>query len=69
MLIFSNFGVRHVASQRFFDEKQHVCVFLDHVAIFPDCFALEKARNTIWRKLLQTRARELRFLTIWHNFV
>ena len=31
--VFSDFGVRHVASQRFvFHENQHVCVFVG-----PDC--------------------------------
>ena len=35
-VVFPNFGVRHVASQRLVHEKQQFCVFLDHIVIFLD---------------------------------
>ena len=41
-LFFSNFGVRHVASQRFFHENQHVCVFWDHIVIVLHFFEIKK---------------------------
>ena len=62
-LFFSNFGVRHVASQRFFHGKQHVCVLLDHIVIFLAFFGVKKTRNVIWRRMVHTRARDLPYLT------
>ena len=66
-MFFSNFGMRHVASQRFVQEERHCCVFLDHIVIFPRLFELKKTRIEIWRRLVQKSARELRYLTISCN--
>ena len=68
-LFFSNFGVRHVASQRLFFKKNDVCrFFVDHTVMFVHFFEVKKTRNEIWRRLVQTRARQLPYLTIWCNF-
>ena len=69
--VFSNFGVRHVASQRFVFTKNNIVVFLlDHIFMFPQFFELKKTRINIWRRLVQKSARELDILpfgAIWDN--
>ena len=61
--------MRHLASQRFFFTKNDIFVFLlDHIVIFPYFFEAKKTRNETWRRLVQMRARELRYLTICCNF-
>ena len=51
-------------SKMLFHEQIHVCVLLDYIVIFLHSFKVKKTRNEIWRRLVQTRARELRYLTI-----
>ena len=63
-IIFSNFGVRHVASQRFL-RKSTFLSFLDHIVIVLDFFEVKKTRNVIWRRMVCMRAREVPYLTIW----
>ena len=66
-MIFYKFGVRHFASQRFFSRKPTFLCFLDHIIIFQHFFELKKMRLEIPLRLVQTRARELRYLTISCN--
>ena len=68
LLIFYKFGMSHFASQIFFQEKQHFCVLLDHIIIFQQLFELKKTRLEIPLRLVQSRARELRYLTISCHF-
>ena len=55
-------------SNIFFHEKRHVCVFFDHIIIFPYFFELKKMRIEILRRLVKFSARELRSETISCNF-
>ena len=48
----------------FFHEKLHICVFFDHILIFPHFFELKKTRIEISRRLVKFSGRELRYLTI-----
>ena len=51
-------------SKIFFQENQHFYVFLDHIIIFQHFFEVKKTRLEIPLRLVQSRARELRYLTI-----
>ena len=56
--VFSNFGVRHVAFQRFFITKNNMFVFFWTILSFFFIFVeVKKMRNVIWWRMVHTKAR------------